>query len=410
MKILHTADWHLGKTLEGRSRLEEQRQFLEDLINKVEEEQVNLILIAGDVYDTPNPPAQAETLFYQTLSRLSNEGQRLIIVIAGNHDSPDRLAAVNPLGREHGLIIVGVPRTIIEVGTYGKNKVVASGEGYIEVEINKEKAVILTLPYPNEKRLNEVLYGNMESAEDKGKTYEERVGQLFKELSKQYREDTINLAISHLFVMGSEESGSESGAQLGGSYIVNGSYLPREAQYIALGHIHKPQVVPGTHKKARYSGSPLHYNKREIGYTKQYLMIEVSKGEEAKITAIDIPTYKPIEIWRCKTIEEAIAKCEQNQHKACYVYLEIETDRYIREDELKEMKQYKEDIIEVVPILLQEKEDERELEALMERDFKDIFKAFYKKERKTEVTEEVLGALLELMEEETVDETHSINN
>lgn len=113
----------------------------------------------------------------------------------------------------------------------------------------------------------------MDSDESRLKTYGERIKSLFDSLKKNYREDTINLAVSHLFAMGSEEGGSERSIQLGGSYIVNGSCLPEEAQYIALGHVHKPQVVPGKIRKGkRYSGSPLHYNKKEINITKSVLL------------------------------------------------------------------------------------------------------------------------------------------
>ena len=126
---------------------------------------------------------------------------------------------------EHGIIMVGTPKTIVQCGEYGQHKVINSGEGFIEIEINNEKAVILTVPYPSEKRLNEVLYGEMDSDEDRLKTYRERIKSLFDSLRKNYREDTINLAVSHLFAMGSEEGGSERSIQLGGSYIVNGSHV-----------------------------------------------------------------------------------------------------------------------------------------------------------------------------------------
>ena len=96
MRILHTADWHLGRTLEGRSRLEEQAQFLDELAEIVEKEKIDVVLMAGDAFDTVNPPAAAEQLFYESLSRLSNRGKRPVMVISGNHDSPDRLAAATP--------------------------------------------------------------------------------------------------------------------------------------------------------------------------------------------------------------------------------------------------------------------------------------------------------------------------
>lgn len=253
MKILHTADWHLGKNLEGQSRLDEQQEFLNDFVKIVEDNNIDLVVIAGDIYDTSNPPARAEKLFYDTLKKLSKKGERLILVIAGNHDNPERLVAAGPLAMEHGIIMVGTPKTVVLPGEYGMHKVVNSGEGFIEIDIRGEKAVILTVPYPSEKRLNEVLYNAVDSDDEKLKSYSDRIKELFDSLAVNFREDTINLVVSHLYAMGSEESGSERSIQLGGSYIVDGSCFPEKAQYIALGHVHKYQIVPCTRKRARYS-------------------------------------------------------------------------------------------------------------------------------------------------------------
>lgn len=398
MRILHTGDWHLGKNLEGQSRMDEQELFLNDFINIVEENDIDLVIIAGDVYDSSNPPARAEKMFYDTLKKLSKNGERLTLIIAGNHDNPERLVAAGPLAMEHGIIMVGTPKTVVSCGEYGNHKVVSSKEGVVEVEINGEKAVILTVPYPSEKRLNEVLYGEMDDDEDRLKTYGERIKTLFDNLKQNYREDTINLAVSHLFAMGSEEGGSERSIQLGGSYIINGSYLPKEAQYIALGHVHKPQVVPGTNKRARYSGSPLHYNKKEINMNKKCFIIDVKPKEECKISEVEFKVYKPIEIWKCESIEDAIEKCEINKDRECWVYLEIKCDRYIREDEIKKIKDIKKDILEISPKII-DSYDEEVAVSIQDKSFDEIFKDFYKKERNVEADEEVVELFLKLISE-----------
>lgn len=399
MRILHTGDWHLGKNLEGASRMDEQELFLNDFVDIVEKNKVDLVIIAGDVYDNSNPPARAEKMFYDTLKKLSKNGERLILVIAGNHDNPERLVAAGPLAMEHGIIMSGTPKTVIQFGEYGQHKVINSGEGFIEVEINNEKAVILTVSYPSEKRLNEVLYGEMDSDEDRVKTYGERIKSLFDSLEKNYRSDTINLVVSHLFAMGSEEGGSERSIQLGGSYIVNGSCFPKEAQYIALGHVHKPQIVPGTNKKARYSGSPLHYNKKEINITKKCFIIDVKANEECVVNEIELKVYKPIEVWKCESISDAIDKCEENKDRNCWVYLEVKCDRYIREDEIKKMKGIKKDILEIIPKLQSDEEDESAV-IIQEKSFEEIFREFYKKERNIEADDEVVNLLLKLVSEE----------
>lgn len=407
LKILHTGDWHLGKNLEGQSRMDEQEQFLNDFIDLVEEKNIDLVIIAGDVYDTSNPPARAEKMFYDTLKKLSKNGDRLTLVIAGNHDNPERLVAAGPLAMEHGIIMVGTPKTIVQTGEYGKHKVLNSGEGFIEIEINGEKSVLLTVPYPSEKRLNEVLYGDMDTDEDRLKSYSERIHSLFENLKSNFRHDTINIIVSHLFAMGSEEGGSERSIQLGGSYIVNGSCFPKEAQYVALGHVHKPQIVPGTNKKARYSGSPLHYNKNEISFDKKCFIVDLRPNEECVIEDIKFNVYKPIEIWKCDSVDDALLKCEENKNKECWVYLEIKTDRYIREDEIKALKDIKKDILEIAPKLIGEIAALEDSESISEKSFKEIFEEFYIKERGSEPNEEVVDLLISIITEEgDKDETY----
>ncbi|EHI98210.1 nuclease SbcCD, D subunit [Clostridium sp. DL-VIII] len=398
MRILHTGDWHLGKNLEGQSRMDEQEEFLKDFVNIVEENNIDLVMIAGDVYDNPNPPARAEKMFYDTLKRISKNGERLTLVISGNHDNPDRLVAAGPLAREHGIIMVGTPKTIVPCGEYGKHKVLDSGEGFVEIEINNEKAVILTMPYPSEKRLNEVIYNGMDDEEEKAKSYSEKIFSLFDSLRSHYREDTINLVISHLFAMGSEEGGSERSIQLGGAYIVDGSCFPKEAQYVALGHVHKPQIVPGTEKKARYCGSPIHYNKKEVSFDKKCFIVDVKAKEECTIEEVNLKIYKPIEIWKCSSIEDAILKCEENKEKDCWVYMEIATDRYIREDEIKQMKDLKKDILEIMPKV--KGIDEDTALNISEKSFEEIFVDFYTKERGVPPEDEVMELLLSIINEE----------
>lgn len=406
MRILHTSDWHLGKSLEGFSRMEEQEAFLNDFVEIVKENNIDLVIIAGDVYDSPNPPARAEKMFYETLKNISAEGERITLVIAGNHDNPDRLVAAGPLARDHGIIMLGTPKSIAETGQYGRHQLVDSGEGFVELEINGERAVILTVPYPSEKRLNEVLYQAMDEEEERVKTYSQRIKSLFDSLSEKFRDDTINIAVSHLFAMGSEESGSERNIQLGGSYIVDGGCFPEKAQYVALGHIHKPQVVPGTKKKARYAGSPLHYSKKEINFGKKAYILDIKAKEECRVEEVDFKVYKPIEIWKCNSIDQALDMCLKNKDNKSWVYLEITTDRYLREDEIKMMKEAKRDILEIAPIIRGENNEEINFSTFADKSFEDIFRDFYLKERHVEPQQDLIDLVLGIIGEEEAYETN----
>ena len=133
-----------------------------------------MIIIAGDIYDTSNPPAQAEKLFYKTVSRLANNGERCVLIISGNHDNPERLAAITPLAHEQGIIVLGYPLSSTEKAKYEGFEILEAKEGCLKLEIKGEKATIITLPYPSERRLNEAI-GNPSNDEEAQKTYSERV-------------------------------------------------------------------------------------------------------------------------------------------------------------------------------------------------------------------------------------------
>lgn len=402
MRILHTSDWHLGKSLEGVSRMDEQEQFIKDFIDIVEEKNIDMVIISGDIYDNSNPPARAERMFYSALKEICNNGKRLVLVIAGNHDNPERLAAASPLAYEQGVILLGRPKSSSEIGKCGEHEILDSGEGFVELDIKGEKAVIITLPYPSEKRLNEVLSESIEE-EDRQKSYSARVGELFSSLSEKYREDTINLAVSHLFILGGKESDSERQIQLGGSLAVGVGAIPEKAQYVALGHLHKPQEIKGK-AKCVYSGSPLQYSKSEVGYTKCCYIVDVKAGEEAIVDKIYLKNYKPIEVWKCESVEEAIKKCEENCEKEMWVYLEIKTDKYITQEDIKAMKSLKKDILEIRPIIKGEDEESEDFYNIKEKSMVEIFKEFYTKQRMVEPSDEIMELLLSIAGEEEGEE------
>lgn len=398
MKILHTSDWHLGKHLEGHSRLDEQEKFTEELINIVEENDIDLIIIAGDIYDTSNPPARAEKLFYNTVKRLSNGGKRGVLVIAGNHDNPERLSAASPLAYEHGVILLGTPKSMAECGKYQGFSIIDSGEGFVEIQKNDENIVLITLPYPSEKRLNEIFTNSLEESE-RQVSYSERIEEILNDLSQKYREDTINMLVSHLFVVGGEESDSERPIQLGGSLGVYTNHLPDNAQYIALGHLHKPQKMKN--KNIYYSGSPIQYSKSEINYAKCVFLVDIKCNKKPDVKEIYLKNYKPIEVFKCENIEDAILKCEENKERDIWAYFEIKTDRVLNQSEIKKMKELIPDIIEIKPIIGDFIEDEIAADYdLNERSMTELFKDFYISTRKLNPTDELMDMFLDIVKEE----------
>ncbi len=349
MKIIHTSDWHLGKYLEGYSRLDEQMEFCNDFVELVNREDAKLILIAGDIYDTSNPPANAESLFYDTVTRIADNGKRCVFVIAGNHDNPDRLEAINPLASKSGIIIMGYPKSKAEVAEYEGFKIIKAKEGYTKLNIDGIDVNIASLPYPSEKRLNEV-FSDFEEIQEMQKTYSEKVGEIFQRLEENFSEGEINIAISHLFVVGSEISDSERRIELGGSLLVNKSDLPKKSQYTALGHIHKPQTVSKLYN-AYYSGSPIQYSKTERNTAKSVRIIDIVPDKEADIREEYIKNYKQISLFKCDNIEDALKVCREKSEEDIFAYFEIMTDDSIEPEIIREMKKLMKSILEIKPVI-----------------------------------------------------------
>lgn len=396
MKFIHTSDWHLGKSLEGHSRLEEQEKFCDDFVKLVDDNDIDMVIIAGDVYDTSNPPAKAEKLFYKTVSRLANNGERCVLVISGNHDNPERLAAITPLTHEQGIIILGYPLSFTEKAKYKGFEIIEAKEGCLKIDINGERATIITLPYPSEKRLNEAI-GNPSNDEEAQQTYSQRVGEIFRELESNFEDDTINIAVSHIFVVGGEETDSERPIQLGGSLLVEKKDLPTKAQYIALGHLHKPQKA--SHRlNAYYSGSPLQYSKDERSYAKGANIVDIKAGETPIIQSIYFKNYKPIEVFKCNGVEEAIKICEDNKDRDIWSYFEIKTEHVINQSEIKQMKDLLDDIIEIRPIITSEYEEE-EID-VKEKSMGELFKEFYQFSTGLEPRGELMDLFLDIISEE----------
>ena len=396
MKFIHTSDWHIGKNLEGHSRLEEQEKFCDDFVKIVEENNIDMVIIAGDVYDTSNPPAGAETLFYKTVSRLADDGNRCVLVIAGNHDNPERLSAVSPLAKEQGIIILGYPLSSTTESKYKGFEITEAGRGYLKLKIGGEKATIITLPYPSEKRLNDAIR-NVDDENELQKNYSNKVGDIFRKLEENFEEDSINIAVSHLFVSGGDPSDSERQIQLGGSLVVDKHDLPLKAQYTALGHLHKPQKA-SERLNVYYSGSPLQYSVKERIYAKGANIVEIHANETPVVEQVYFNNYKPIEVFKCDGIEEALKVCEENKDRDIWSYFEIKTDEVISQENIKKMKEYLKDIIEIKPIITSHYEEENI--DLKEKSMAQLFNDFYKFKEKCEPRGELMDLFLNIVSEE----------
>ena len=253
MRILHTSDLHVGKRLMGRERLVEQALVLDEIVDICEREQIELVLVAGDVFDTYTPSSEAEELFYAKIKNFAGQ-DRAVLLISGNHDDGTRLSAVSPFSQEQGVYIVGNARTPIPVAPVGrKTRPVQSDKGYVIFENEKgEKAFVATLPYPNEARFKE---------EKSDLPYVERMQGWINEGVLANVNGYPSILLAHIFVAGGKVSESEREIDLGGARALPIEALP-QADYIALGHLHKKQKMGKGH--CYYSGSPLQYSFDEV--------------------------------------------------------------------------------------------------------------------------------------------------
>lgn len=407
MKILHTSDWHLGKTLENISRIEEQRQFIDELCDIVENEQIDLVLIAGDIFDTYNPSSAAEELFYEAINRLNNKGQRALVIIAGNHDSPDRLCAASPLTYKNGVILLGYPKS--NAGKYktdsSKISIVSSGDGWLELKLPKYEynAVILSMPYPSESRLEEVITKAADS-ENLQQNYSDKISAIMQESSSNFRDDTINLIISHLFMREGKISDSER--QLGGALMVEPEAIPEKAHYVALGHLHRPQQVKGCKAPTYYSGSPLAYSFSEVDYCKAVYIVSSEPGKAAEIKEINLGSGKPLKKWEALNgMSEALRWCKEGRDINAWIDLEIHTDTIIGSEEQKQLRELHPGIINIRPKLTNQLEYSMDYKNRETKRIDELFRDYYKSSLGMEASEELMDLFLSIANQDIGEET-----
>jgi DNA repair protein SbcD/Mre11 len=417
VRILHTSDWHLGRMLEGRSRIEEQVKFIDELCLMVEDEGIDLVLIAGDIFDTVNPPAIAEELFYDALNRLAAGGTRGVVAVAGNHDNPERLCAANPLAVRQGITLYGLPKDVLSPSLYmlpnqGKVVRVAAGQGWVELHIPScpDPAILALLPYPSESRLNEVLNTSLDEAVLR-QEYSKRVQELFAVFSRSFRPDAVNLAMSHLFVRGGMQSESERPIQLGSAPTVEVEAMPLGAQYVALGHLHRAQVVKGTSIPTRYSGSPLAYSFSETGYAKSVILVEGFPGQPVTTREIFLSSGYPLVKWQAK---EGLAQVQhwidEGRDLQAWIDLEVHVTSALNPQDIHSLRRQRERLINIRPVFPEM--EQISLEARSKLPLDELFRKFYQdKTGGAEPEQELISLFLTLIEpdQEESEDRYSLN-
>ena len=282
MRLLHTSDWHVGKSIRGHSRADEHRAVLAEITAVAAEEAVDLIVVAGDLYETAAPSAESETIVNRALLDLAETAP--VFAVAGNHDNPRRLSAIAPLLELGRITMATTPRGPTDGG------VVTMTAGGIEADI-------ALVPFVSQRGIVRAAELMDNAAFENAQTYAERLHRILAALTDGFRGDRVNVIVGHLFVHGSSAGGGERQAHLVDEYGVSGVDFPTTAAYVALGHLHRPQQVPGP-TAIHYCGSPLQLDFGESDQVKQVNIVDLEPGLPAKVRPRTLRAGRPLRTLR----------------------------------------------------------------------------------------------------------------
>jgi DNA repair protein SbcD/Mre11 len=295
VRVLHTSDWHVGKAIRGRSRAAEHRAVLAEIAGVAEREDVDLVLVAGDLFDTAAPTAESERIVYRALLDLA-AGGRPVVVVSGNHDSSARLAAVAPLSQASGITVASAIRP-------------PGDGGVLEIPAGREVAHVALLPFPSQRYVvtaDVLLAGD---AADAHAAYADRVVNILRVLTAGFRADTVNLVAAHLMVMGGTMGGGERGAHTVFDYWVPATAFPAAAQYVALGHLHRAQQLPGP-APLHYCGSPLQLDFGETANDPAVTVVDVRPGKPAAVRSVPLAAGSRLRTLRGTLVDVLAAEAQ----------------------------------------------------------------------------------------------------
>ena len=289
MRVLHTADWHLGQHfLTGQERSTEQQAFLDWLLLTVQVQAIDTLVIAGDIFDTQSPSYTAQEQYYTFLVRMQATRCRDIVVVGGNHDSPTMLNASRQLLRQLRVHVVGgVPTDPAEQVLH-----LAGSDG-------RPGLVVCAVPFLRDRDIRLALAG--ESPDDRQLRIRQSIAGHYAALAeldavRRLREQDVPvLATGHLYAAGGEaREGAERDVHIGGLGLVGAEHFPLAFDYVALGHLHRPQVVGGR-QHIRYSGSPVPLSFTEADDKQQVLLLEFSGAGAPTITPLAVPVARRLQ-------------------------------------------------------------------------------------------------------------------
>ena len=284
MKLLHTSDWHVGKQIRGNNRADEHRAVLFEIGQIAERESVDLVLIAGDLFDTSAPSPESEEIVFEALLRFARPGVE-VAVIGGNHDNARRLRAVTPVFRGCGVHVLGEPARPDQGGVL---QLVACDGTPVNLAL---------LPFVSQRAI--VRAEQLMSAEafQNAQRYSQRLAAVVDTLCAGYSAESVNILMTHAFVTGGAAGGGERAAHLVEEYAIPAQAFPTTAAYVALGHLHKAQAIAGA-TAIHYCGSPLQLDFGDVNDRKQVNVVDLEPGVPAKLRAIELAAGRQLRTYK----------------------------------------------------------------------------------------------------------------
>lgn len=335
MRILHTSDWHIGKRLNGRDRLQEQSAVLDEIADICDREGVDLVLVAGDVFDTYLPSAEAEDLFYDKVKKIAGDG-RCVLAISGNHDDNVRLCAATVLSEEQGIYIYGNVEHTPKLFQGRRVYATEAGPGHIIFRnAVGDEVFVNVLPYPNEARLKE------DKAE--GESYFDKMRRWIGAGESKNTRKLPSIFLSHLFIAGGKVSEGEREIDLGGARAIPLELLP-SSDYTALGHLHRRQHFKNN---VYYSGSILQYAFDEAGAKKSVVVFDLDATGVNNLREIPLRSGKQLVRLAAAGVEEGLGLVRQ--YPDSYIELTLYLSEPLLSTQVHQLKEANAGLISIIP-------------------------------------------------------------
>jgi exonuclease SbcD len=293
MKVLHTGDWHVGRTIRGRSRADEHRAALAQVVAVAADEQVDLVVVAGDQFDVQAPSPESEQIVWRALQDLAQVAP--VVTIAGNHDNPRRLEAVRTLLSANAITGVGHVRRPDDGGLH--RTTAADGA----------TAAVALLPFVHHRsavRAVDLLDPDTGDGEY-GAAYAQHYARLAAALCADMRDDEVNLLVGHVTCFGGVRGGGEREAHTIERYCVDGRAFPQQLDYVALGHLHVEQQV-GSAPPVRYAGAPVMLDFGESDKPCAVTVVDLVPGRPAAVRSVPVTAGRPLRTLRA-TLDQVLA-------------------------------------------------------------------------------------------------------